>query len=117
MGPHTADPQRPLEQHKAGCHTTWPVVHRAERSSRIQNLHRAEHQSVMNDLWKVINLNLKSADSVKLHSVVQQFQTKRLHTFLVTEEVRNMMYSIAAVTHVLKWSNCTNKTSTAGNAS
>lgn len=43
-GPHTVGLQRPLEQRKAGCRTMWPEAPQAGRSSRIQNLHREEHQ-------------------------------------------------------------------------
>lgn len=44
VGLHTVGLQKPLEQHKAGCRTTWPEAPQAGRSSRIQNLHREEHQ-------------------------------------------------------------------------
>lgn len=44
VGLHTVVPQRPLEQHRAGCHTMWPEASRAGKSCQIQNLQKAKHQ-------------------------------------------------------------------------
>lgn len=43
VDPHTVGPQRPLEQRRVGCRTTWPVAPRAGRSSRIQSLQKVKH--------------------------------------------------------------------------
>lgn len=51
VDPHTADPQRPLEQHKVGCRTMWPEASRAERNSQIQNLHRRNKRKNKVMLW------------------------------------------------------------------
>lgn len=61
VDPHTADLQRPLEQRKVGCRTTWPEASRAERNSQIRNLQR--------------NKQTKKRGEVKKHqSLSQQFR-------------------------------------------